>query len=277
VETIQLDWTVRLCVDSPRIDLELGMVNSACDHRLRVLFPTGATTAKTFLTDSAFDVIERSIALPTDNHAYREPRVETVPFQSWVACHAEGSGLAIVAHGLREAAVADRPDRAIALTLLRSVGRTFLTNGEPDGQLRGQLNYRMSIVPLERPPNHAKLFWEAAGLAAGTRSLQLSGLKTPNAPASASAFSVEGDVVLSSLRPTETGNEVRMFNPSDVPVNGRLIFSDSSICPVSLVPVDFTLTPTNEPELTVQAGVVNIDFKPKQIRTFLFSYPPDFK
>lgn len=273
--TIHLEWTVRLRADSPRIDLELSMVNSAFDHRLRVLFPTGARAAKTFLTDSAFDVIDRNIALPADNHTYREPRVETVPLQSWVACHAEGSGLAVVAHGLREAAVIDRPDRAIALTLLRAVGRTFLTNGEPDGQSHGELNYRMSILPLEGPPNRAEMFQEAARLAAGTRSLQLSGLLTPDAPASASAFSVEGEAVLSALRSTEAGVEVRLFNPSDVPVESRLIFSDSSTCPASLVPVDFTNASTNEPELVVQSALVSIGFKPKQIRSFLFSYQPD--
>ncbi len=266
---LRIDWTVRLAVDSPRLDLELKVDNVACDHRLRVLFPSMARTADTFLTDSAFDVIERKIELRSDNHKFREQQVETVPMQSWVACYSDGAGLAILAQGLREAAVLDFPDRPIALTLLRAVGRTFLTGGEPDGQLRGVLNYHMAILPLEDTPDRPALFREAARLASGVRSLQISASPPPGASTSHSFLTLEGEAVFSSLRQKPAGMEIRLFNPMEHPVTAKITFPDLLPIPSALLPVDFDLNSTGAP-IAVKAGVVSIDFQPKQIRTFLF-------
>ena len=87
--------------------------NVAEDHRLRVLFPS-ETKTDTYLADSAFDVVERPIALRKDNHLYREMEVETKPQQSWTAVFDEQRGLAVISAGLLETAVRDIPDRPLA-------------------------------------------------------------------------------------------------------------------------------------------------------------------
>jgi alpha-mannosidase/mannosylglycerate hydrolase len=128
--------------------------NHAGDHRLRVLFPSGAQT-DTNLADSPFDVVERFIALRPDNHLYRELEVETRPQQSWTAVFDQERGLAVVGAGLMECAVRDLPERPLALTLFRATRRTVGTNGEPDGQMRGRLEFDYCIVPLRGEPDRA--------------------------------------------------------------------------------------------------------------------------
>ena len=58
-----IDSLVTLRAGCDRLEVRTTVDNSCRDHRLRVLFPSG-TNATQFLADSAFDVVERSIALP---------------------------------------------------------------------------------------------------------------------------------------------------------------------------------------------------------------------
>ena len=53
-------------------------------HRVRVLFPTDLK-GDTYLSDSAFDVVERPVALAADNAIRKELDVETRPQISWTA------------------------------------------------------------------------------------------------------------------------------------------------------------------------------------------------
>src|ERR1019366_10045444 len=78
--------------------------NSAPDRRLRVILPSGAK-AETYLSDGAFDVLERPVALPAGNHLSRELAVETRPQQTWSAVSDAKRGLALVSSGLLECSV----------------------------------------------------------------------------------------------------------------------------------------------------------------------------
>ena len=140
-----------------------------CDHRLRVLFPSGAA-ADTYLADTPFDVVERPIALGPDNHVFRELEVETKPQMSWTAVYGGGRGLAVVSTGLLESAVRDQPERTLALTLFRSTRTTVFTNGEPNGQLLGDWTFRYWLVPLAGEPDLGEA--EPAGTAGRGRSAQ---------------------------------------------------------------------------------------------------------
>ncbi len=216
-----IDSLVSLRRDAARVEVETSIHNSVADHRLRVLFPSGAQ-ADSCLSDGAFDVIERSIALRTDNHSYRELEVETRPQQSWTAVYYQGRGLAVVTSGLLEAAVRDQPDRPIALTLLRSTRRTVLTDGEPDGLLLGaNLNFRYWLVPLAQEPDRAQLCQLGQQLAAGLRAAHVGPTDLARSPvthclqASASLLSVDGPAVLTSLLRDGDSLELRLFNPNE--------------------------------------------------------------
>jgi len=219
---LEIDTRISLRPGQPHLEIETRVDNIADDHRLRVLFPSGART-DTYLADAAFDVVERPIALRPDNHEYRELEVETKPQQSWTAVHDATGGLAVVADGLLETAVQDLGERPIALTLFRGTRRTIFTGGEPDGQMRGPLAFRYLLVPLSGAPDRTQLCELGQWLSAGLRVVQLRredieifrGEKS--LPPAASYLRIEGPAVVTSARRTGNsagaGVEVRMFNP----------------------------------------------------------------
>lgn len=157
---------------SDHVEVRTEIENTIRDHRVRVLLPTGAKT-DTCLADSAFDVVERAIALRADNARYKELEVETRPQQTWTAAHDGKRGLAAVATGLPESTVRDLPERPIALTLLRSFIKAVLTSGNEGGEIQGRHECRYLIVPLSGKPDVGRLCRLGQMLAAGVRTVQI--------------------------------------------------------------------------------------------------------
>lgn len=273
------------------VEVESMVHNTIQDHRLRVLFPSAASAA-TYLSDSPFDVVERPIALPADNHLYREMEQETKPQQTWTAVFDQDGGLprpwrglALVSSGLYECAVQDLPERPLALTLLRSTRRTVFTDGEPGGQGLGDQRFRYWIVPLVGEPERARLCEMGQALEAGLCVVQQTALDVKlhkqgrSLPPQAGWLALEGPVVLTSLRRAsplvgEAHNrvEVRLFNPNTRPVRATLDWSgrpDGENLPTRAVRVDFEGHPLGE-ALGMVNGRVELAFKPKEIVTVRF-------
>ncbi len=141
--SLVIDSKISLRPGADRLEVESTVHNVAEDHRLRVLFPTGAAT-ETYLAETPFDVVERPIALSADNHLYRELEIETKPQQNWTAVFDSERGLAVIGDGLLESAIRNQDERTLALTLFRSTRRTVMTDGEPEGLLRGTMTFRYS-------------------------------------------------------------------------------------------------------------------------------------
>lgn len=256
------------------LDIETTVENTVDDHRLRVLFPSGITTAKTYLADAAFDVVERPIALPVDAHTYRETPVETNPQQSWAAVHDARAGLAVVADALLESTVRDLPERPLALTLLRGTRRTVFTSGEPDGQQRGPVTLRYRLVPLAGAPDRTKLCELGQQLAAGLRAVQLlpadiAIYQQPTAlPPTAGWLRLEGPAVLTSLRQVGDATEARLFNPTTKPITATLHLGQK--IGTAQLPTRAHLTDFEgniQSQLTISRGRVKLTLKPKQILT----------
>lgn len=235
---VVIDSRITLRRGARHVEVETTIDNCARDHRLRVLFPTGAAT-DTYLADAAFDVVERPIALRHDNHIYRELDVETRPQQSWTAVSDAQGGLAVVSVGQLESAVHDQPERPIALTLFRATRRTVMTDGEPLGQLQEAMTFRYWIVPLAGEPDRAQLCLLGQRLAAGLRAAQLrpvdvayfrrgSGRGDAAAlPPTASLLRLEGQAIVSGLRRNAGAIELRLFNPLTVPITAHLRLDDA--------------------------------------------------
>jgi alpha-mannosidase/mannosylglycerate hydrolase len=107
--TIESRITLRAGADT--VEVETTVDNTAEDHRLRVLFPTGAD-ADAYLADGPFDVLERPIALCANNHLARELEVDGKPQQTWTAVSDGRRGLAVISAGVMESGVIDTPERA---------------------------------------------------------------------------------------------------------------------------------------------------------------------
>jgi alpha-mannosidase/mannosylglycerate hydrolase len=224
--TIDSLITLRAGVDT--LEVETTIHNTAKDHRMRVIFPSGASNVATYLTDTPFDVVERPIAPPSAAHPSREADPLTRPQQSWAAVFDDTGGLAVVAPGQMEVMVQDLPGKPVALTLFRSTGNTIYTDGEPGGQLLDPLTFRYSLSPVRGAPDRAALCLLGQRLIAGLKYVQLSSVDLDNSrasrqlPPSLEFLKVTGQVVVTSVRQVESDWEVRLFNPNTEAVSAAL-------------------------------------------------------
>lgn len=250
------------------IEVESTVHNNALDHRLQVCFPSGAQT-ETYLADSPFDVVERAIALRGDNHRYRELEVETKPQQSWTAVSDGMRGLAVVSTGLLETAILDNDERTLALTLFRSTRRTVMTDGEPEGQIQGDLHFRYRLVPLVDRVDRTRLSYLGQRVGAGVRSVQLRSAdlslwrRKTALPAEASLLAVDGHVVITSTQWLDDALEVRFFNPTTAATLATLHLGESARFTYARQ-VDFESNvsgdaiPVRDNVITVEAGAKKI-------------------
>jgi alpha-mannosidase/mannosylglycerate hydrolase len=275
-----IDNYVTLRLGADRLEVETVVQNQVRDHRLRVLFPTGAMTA-TYLADSAFDVVERPIALPKDSHLRRELAIETCPQQTWTAVADAARGLAVVAPGLMETAVRNLPDRPLALTLFRATRRTVFTDGEPNGQLPGELRFRYWLSPVRGEIDRVALSEAGIQLGAGLRNVQLPangllGLFAPvpqQLPPTASFLGITGRVVVTSMRERDGAVEVRCFNPDMRPVQATFTFHDRPRCaaqPQFAERVNFEGQSLGQ-RTAVSAGKFSTEVRSKEIVTVRFT------
>jgi alpha-mannosidase/mannosylglycerate hydrolase len=213
---------VTLREGSDRIEVTTVIQNTVRDHRIRMLFPTDLN-GDTFESDSQFDVVRRSIALPEDNDQRRELDLETRPQTSWTAFGDGKHGLAIISRGLPEIAVNNTPDRAIALTLLRGFKRVISRDDDLGGQVLGEHRFRYDILPFTGATPTKRLFISGQRLHSTVRQASLAAPLFPAAqsapprlPRSMSFLNLKGDVVVTSIRKRQS-REIRVFNPAEKP------------------------------------------------------------
>lgn len=230
---LKIENTITLRTGADYVEIRTKLDNQARDHRVRVLFET-SVQADTFCADSAFEVAERAIALPSDNHTYKELAVETTPQHNWTAVYDAARGLAIVAPGLPESGVQDTPERTLTQTLVRGYRRTiFKDDDEPQAQSLGRHEFHYCLVPLQGAPDAVKLATLAQRIAGGVRTAEVQ--QRDQAPASdrklprtlAPLALANGRLIISAYRrrPTDNRIELRVFNPAAEEVQETIAFA----------------------------------------------------
>ncbi|KKM22882.1 hypothetical protein LCGC14_1620800, partial [marine sediment metagenome] len=149
-----------------RVDVSVTVDNRARDHLLRAIFPTGLTGAEHSFAETAYDVVRRDIHVP-DTSDWREPMTGQQPSIAFVDVSDGATGLAVMHKGLIQYEVLDRPDRAIALTLMRAhqmrnLARIAEYTDQVDSQLLGAHEMSYALYP------HAGL-WSDGDVVAETR------------------------------------------------------------------------------------------------------------
>ena len=211
---------VTLRAGADRIEVTTTVENTVRDHRLRILFPTNLA-GNTFLSDAAFDMVERPVALAKDNAARFELDVETRPRITWTAFGDGRNGLAIVSHGLPECAVLDTPERPLALTLFRAFKRAaFYASPEGEGgQILGTHTFRYDIVPYTGNAPAKRLFLLGQRVNGPMRLVELTpadikaAKNTGALPGIHSFLTVAGNAVVTSVHRENSALLVRLFNP----------------------------------------------------------------
>jgi hypothetical protein len=217
---VEVECELRVAPGVPRVDLRVRVENRARDHRLRLVFPTGAPLAR-FEAATCFDVARRAPG-PADATGWVHPAPATFPSQGFV--HA--AGLSVVAPGLVEAEV--RPDGAIAFTLLRCVsdlsrhdlrsrpGPAGPGTATPLAQCPGALEARLSLLAGLDPAAARDAELGLRAVTAGAAPLAAAGRPLVElAP---------GPLLLTALKPAERGGGLvlRVANPGEQPVEARV-------------------------------------------------------
>lgn len=213
--------------------------NTHRNHRLRLLFPTALQTNDCF-ADGQFDLIRRPIRIPQPpREVWIEDQPRQYPVQTFCGLSDGKEGLAVFLHGLHEFEVIDRPDRSLAVTLLRAV--EFLGAGgdlntirggagpmirTPGGQCLRELEYRFAICPFQGTPEAARVPRKAMDWQVGAQAF----VSCPGrgaAPAERSFFELTGDpsILVSAVKRSAVREDqwvIRLWNCSDRPVAGNL-------------------------------------------------------
>ncbi len=206
------------------VDVETSLDNRIQDHRLRVLFPTDAADATTWLAHHPYDVVERPVALDTSTADWNEHDLAEKPFLHLQAVGAGARGLAFLsAGGVHEGGVADDTRRTMQVTLLRSFRKTVGTSGEFDGLEQGRITWRYALLPYAGTFPSRDAFRELAFLQAGLLTRQTGRFSSGHPPMEGTARPEKsllnqktGDLVVSAIKPREAGGGliVRLWNPT---------------------------------------------------------------
>ncbi len=245
-ETATIEAVIEIEIDqgSPIVACRLRVDNRARDHRLRVLFPTGARAVTESRADTAFGVVRRAAQRFVPTAPMPETPVNAAPLQSFVDAGDAARGMTVLSEGLMEYEVlpAGADTAAIALTVLRAVGwlsREDLATRRgnagpsletPGAQCLGTHEFRFAFVPRAEPPSEGELcdlgrrFLAPPSVVVGTNGPK----GNPPLGRRHSFLALDGEprgaVALSALKKADDRDSVilRVFNPGDRPVETQV-------------------------------------------------------
>jgi mannosylglycerate hydrolase len=277
--TVPIAIEATLDAGSPRVALSIAVDNRACDHRLRLLFPTGATRVETARADTAFDVITRAARIPLPDTIRNESPVSSMPMISVVDAGDERTGATVIGKGLMEYEITAGDDPAIAMTLIRAVGdlsRNDLATrpsghagppvATPAAQCLGRQRFELAFEPHGDAPLAGELMASARAHNIPPR-VTTARVRGGSAPLTRSFLRIarrSGDLVLSALKQAEDRSStiVRLFNPGA----GDALATLSLDAPIAQAFAVNFLEERQAP-LTIDNGRIALRLAPKQIQT----------
>lgn len=245
---IPVEMMLTLVRGSRRLEVEVCVDNRACDHRLRMLFPTGRVVEAASAAGQ-FDVVRRPSTPPLGWEAHGNH-----PAEHFVDCSDGDGGIAVLLDGTPEYAVVPTgSEHAIAITLLRCtdiVGDNAGFELAPEGQCQGPIRLRLALIPHHGDWVEAELHREVEEFQLPPEAVQrdrpLSARRlvpvlspdqivsassntslpnpfeppspVPDLPPAHSFLRVEGrSIVVSTFKPAEDGQGMilRLYNPSE--------------------------------------------------------------
>ena len=238
--------------------------NSARDHRLRLMMPTGVDTP-TYRASQAFYVAQRNVDIDPATLSWEE-KEQTEKAMTGFAYKRRGSrGLCFVSGGgLHEVGAFPGDEGMLAMTLLRCFGSAVNGYVAEDGQMQGRWPYRFGLLPLAVDDTDAAIQRRLDAFAAGVkcrddRTWQEIPLENH------SFYRLNGEnTVLSTVKVAQDGEGIvwRLYNLSATAETAWLTFDRS--------PVYAALTNLEEQHhdpLTIIGNGVDIPMGPWQIRT----------
>ena len=223
IRTPSVTTVVRLIEGIDRVEFRTTIDNETTDHRLRVVFPVGATDTAYVRAEGQFALVHRPLTPPAPTTEWVEP---PDPTQHSLGAVALGP-LGLLTKGLPEyeARAADAGPE-LCLTLLRCVGVISKPSGAiatrpvgagpqtptPEGQCLGRQECEYALLPDADALTDTQLLRASQAYRHGF-------LTTPEPFDSDPRLSISGDVVFSCLKGAEDGDGLilRVFNAQDTP------------------------------------------------------------
>lgn len=240
-ETADVEITAVLSLerDSESVKIDIHIENRCRNHRIRVLFPSGISDAAVSESGQAYDEVEREISVPEIEGLAEMPYM-THPMIDYCAVAGKGCGMGVAARGIYEYECTDTPDRALAITLLRSIevidNATFQTTPQyfmHEAQNLTGIDYSLNLIPYggEResllPEVSRCLCYPEAYANRDTEDSVMPGYQLPDEILGdvVSALTLEGEgLKLECLKKADKtdGIIIRVRNRTENAVNGKL-------------------------------------------------------
>ena len=224
--------TITLRRGQPWVEIVTEVDNTAEDHYLQVSFPTGVK-ADHVTAQTPFDVVRRPIARPDPAPFAEEPQTEH-PMDRFVDISDGQAGVALLNEGLKAYEAHEDQAHTLSLTLLRCFPlRICITNLEMTNfsdldngsQCLGRHRFRYALLPHEGDGQAAGIWQLAERFCHDFRVVQIGPTPHGSQPPAKSFLEVEPDGLhVSGVKQSESGRGwiVRLFNPAERTVNGRL-------------------------------------------------------
>ena len=217
--TLKIDTFIGLSSENRYVDVKLSYENTACDHRMRLMIPTGIDSDKYF-AGQAFYCTQRDIGIPVEKEQYDELPTEQATNGIVGKRDKNGVGIAFVcAEGIHECASYNDDAQSLSVTLSRSFYKTYFTNGETRGQLNRRLDYCFAFAPIDSDVCYNDLLKIQDALSVKVPSNFATIANGTEPKVYESAVKVEGkNIAVSVIKRAESGNEneiiIRVFNAS---------------------------------------------------------------
>ena len=284
-ETVAVPIAIEAVLDagSPRVAFTVSVDNRASDHRLRLLFPTAASSIETARADTAFDVITRPARIPVPAEIRNESPVSSMPLISMVDAGDAETGATVIGKGLMEYEIVSGTTadngHGIAMTLIRAVGdlsRNDLATrpsghagppvATPGAQCLGLQRFELAFEPHGPAPLAGELMASARAHNVPPR-VTTARKAGGSGPLSRSFLTIDrraGDIVLSALKQAEDRGSVilRLFNPGEEEAS-VVITTGAPIAQAFAV----NFLEERQRELQIESGGIELQLTPKQIQT----------
>lgn len=253
---------------SKRLDISTRVENNAKDHRLRLRLATGIRTGE-YTVSQCSDLVSRPCGLYGQEYDWKEADVGERQFEDLVLKRGEdGNGFAFFSKGGLHEVYCPAENGDIDVTLMRCFSTTFLTDGEPDGQLQGTVRFDYALYPVAKESD-AQLFREKdayrAGYSCFTAPVRAGTLQKAAFP---SFFTVESEEVVyqtCAASQTKAGAFiVRLANLTDKKAQARVRFGSAV---KSAEEVDYLERHCGDAK--VNGAELTAAFAPKEWKTFL--------
>jgi hypothetical protein len=264
---------VTLRKGQPWVEIETTIENNAEDHYLQVSFPTNVSS-ETTIASTPFDVVERGIKLP-DPSRYDEDLQTEHPMDRFVAIEDGNAGVALLNEGLKAYEPHDDDEQTLSLTMLRcfplricvtNLEMTDYSNQDNGSQCLGTHTFKYAFMPYTGTVESAGVWQAAERFNHGVRVAQIGPSAGGKLPLTHSFLDIENEALhVSAVKQSESGEGwiVRLFNPTDGTLGGRICLNGGMTPPAAQSPVerqaaDFAL-PTDTGRKWSRARLVDLE------------------